>query len=316
MNDTAGTRPFSPKIDRTYPKPKLKLPPGACDTHFHFIGPQKQFPLKPNHVFSHLEFEDTPIEDWLKMQDALGLTRGLHVQSMMYENNYEIALHGQCRFPDRLRAVVIPWPGITEGELDILTKAGAVGYRITNRLVKTIDHRLVARTHEHGWSMHYLVKLDEKDDWNAQILASPGNFVIEHMGGVNPAKGIDGAGFKFMLRCLDTGRCWVKLSPRISNQETFPFSDTDPLVHKLVALCADAAALGLRLAAPAIFQADAERRRSARHDARLGARRKNPQAHLRRQSGRIVRISANRCVAKKCMLLLKCAAIAAVGGSR
>jgi predicted TIM-barrel fold metal-dependent hydrolase len=54
------------------------------------------------------------------------------------------------------------------------------------------------------------------------------------MGGVNPAKGVDGAGFKFMLRCLDTGRCWVKLSPRISNQETFPFSDTDPLVHKLV----------------------------------------------------------------------------------
>ena len=195
MNDTA-TRPFSPKIDRTYAKPKLKLPPGACDTHFHFIGPQKQFPLKPNHVFSHLEFEDTPIEDWLKMQDALGLTRGLHVQSMMYENNYEIALHGQCRFPDRLRAVVIPWPGITEGELDILTKAGAVGYRITNRLVKTIDQRLVARTHEHGWSMHYLVKLDEKDDWNAQILASPGNFVIEHMGGVNPAKGVDGAGFQ------------------------------------------------------------------------------------------------------------------------
>ena len=58
-----------------------------------------------------------------------GLTRGLHVQSMMYENNYEIALHGQCRFPDRLRAVVAPWPGITDGELDILTKAGVVGYR-------------------------------------------------------------------------------------------------------------------------------------------------------------------------------------------
>jgi 2-pyrone-4,6-dicarboxylate lactonase len=100
--------------------------------------------------------------------------------------------------------------------------------------MKAIDDRLVARTHGHGWSMHYLVKLDEKDDWNAQILQSPGNFVIEHMGGVNPAKGVDGAGFKLMLRCLDTGRCWVKLSPRISNQETFPFSDTGPLVRKLV----------------------------------------------------------------------------------
>ena len=40
-------RPFSPKIDRNYPAPRLKLPPGACDCHFHFVGPQQQFALKP-----------------------------------------------------------------------------------------------------------------------------------------------------------------------------------------------------------------------------------------------------------------------------
>ena len=65
----AAARPFSPKIDCTI-LPKLKLP-GACDCHFHFIGPQQQFTLKPNHVFSHLEFEDTTFEDWAKMQEAL-----------------------------------------------------------------------------------------------------------------------------------------------------------------------------------------------------------------------------------------------------
>ena len=74
---------------------KLKLPPGACDCHYHYIGPQKQFTLKPDHVFSHLEFEDTTFDDWEKMQAALGLSRGLHVLSMMYEHNYEIALHAQ-----------------------------------------------------------------------------------------------------------------------------------------------------------------------------------------------------------------------------
>jgi predicted TIM-barrel fold metal-dependent hydrolase len=230
-------RPFSPRIDRTYPVPKLKLPPGATDTHFHFIGPQKQFPLKPNHVFSHLQFEDTTIDDWLKMQDALGLSRGLHVASMMYENNYELALHAQYRFPDRLRAVIVPWPGITDGELEILTRAGVVGYRITWRLGRTIDRRLVARTSEHGWSMHYLHRADEADmdHWKPIILATPGRFVLEHMGGVDPAKGIDGAGFRFVRECLDTGRCWVKLSPRISKQDDFPFADTDALVKALVA---------------------------------------------------------------------------------
>jgi hypothetical protein len=29
-------KPLSPRIDRNYRAPKLKLPPGACDTHFHF----------------------------------------------------------------------------------------------------------------------------------------------------------------------------------------------------------------------------------------------------------------------------------------
>ena len=229
-------RPLSPVIDRTYRKPRLVLPPGACDTHFHFIGPQSQFPLKPRHVFSHLEFEDTAVDDWLTMQTALGLTRGLHVQSMMYENNYEVALHHQCRFPDRLRAVIIPWSGITDRELEILTAAGVVGYRITYRLEKAIDRRMVARTHEHGWSMHYLIRGEEAlDDWRSQILASPGRFVLEHMGGVDPDKGLDSRGFKFVLECLDTGRCWVKLSPRPSKQDTFPFDDMLPLVRRLVA---------------------------------------------------------------------------------
>jgi 2-pyrone-4,6-dicarboxylate lactonase len=166
------------------------------------------------------------------MQDALGLSRGLHVQSMMYENNYELAVHAQCRLPDRLRAVVIPWPGVTDKELEILTACGVVGYRVTHRLEQEIDSRMVARVHEHGWGIHYLVKAD--DEWRKRILASPGRFVIEHMGGIDPSEGLESASFEFLQRCLDTGRCWVKLSPRPSKQETFPFDDLLPFVRGLV----------------------------------------------------------------------------------
>ena len=183
MSNPAATRPFSPKIDRNYPKPKLKLPPGACDCHYHYIGPQKQFTLKPDHVFSHLEFEDTTFDDWEKMQAALGLQRGLHVLSMMYEHNYEIALHAQNRLGDRIRSVIVPWPDITDGELDILTKAGVVGYRVTNRLEKTIDTRMIGRVHEHGWGIHYLVRSEEApDEWRKLVghcFASPPE--VEHV---------------------------------------------------------------------------------------------------------------------------------------
>ena len=229
-------RPFSPRIDRTYPEPKLKLPPGACDCHFHLIGPQEHFPLKPNHVFSHLEFEDTTYDDWLKMQAALGLSRGLHVQSMMYGRSYESVLHAQCRFPDRLRAVVtIPWPEITDRELQILTDNGVVGARLSWRTEKSLDRRLIDRLNGFGWAMHYLVRVGEMDSaWGESILASPGNFVIEHTGYPTAAKGPDSEEFGFIMKCLDTGRGWVKLSPRFSGEDNFPFADTNPFIRKLV----------------------------------------------------------------------------------
>lgn len=233
--------PFSPRIDRSYPAPRLTLPAGACDCHFHFIGPQERFPLMPGHVFSHLQFEDTTFDDWERVQAGLGLTRGLHVQSMMYGRGYELALHAQCRYPDRVRTVLImPWPEITDRELRVLTDAGVVGARLSWRTETDIDRRMIDRVHGFGWAMHYLIPLAELDEfWAEMILTSPGRFVLEHNGYPTAAKGADDAEFDFVLKCLDTGRCWVKLSPRFSAQDDFPFDDTDPFVHRLVAAAPD-----------------------------------------------------------------------------
>jgi 2-pyrone-4,6-dicarboxylate lactonase len=234
---TNPTRRLAPPPHRTLRPPKLKLPPGACDCHFHFLGPQTEFPFNPNRKFvPDVDHEDSTIEDWKKMQSALGLQRGLLVQSMMYYPSYEMALHGLSLMPDRLRAVVSPRADISDRELDILTKAGTVGIRFTHPTGETIDKRLVRRTHEFGWSMHYLLHGDEHvAAWRKDILASPGKFIIEHIGNTPVEKGLDHPTFKFVLECLDTGRCWVKLSPRISKEETLPFSDVAPFVKALVA---------------------------------------------------------------------------------
>jgi predicted TIM-barrel fold metal-dependent hydrolase len=228
-------RQKSPPWDRTPRKPQLMLPPGACDTHFHFIGPQALYPLRPGHVFAHLDFEDDTIEDWLALQDRLGLSRGLHVNSMMYQHGYELMLHSLTRFPDRLRGVVCPHPSVTDGELDILTKAGVVGARFAGRMGPTLDESVLRRTHEHGWSAHYLVRgLGEIENWRRQVLGSPGQFVIEHMGLPPPDKGVESKEFRFVRECMDTGRCWLKLSPRFSAEDYFPYSDARPFVEFVV----------------------------------------------------------------------------------
>ena len=132
--------------------------------------------------------------------------------------------------------MIVPWPHITDGELDILTKAGVVGYRITWRLTKEIDQKMVARTTERGWSMHYLHRADEEqmDGWKPHILKTPGNSCWSTWAASIRPRASTAKASSSCCNALDTGRCWVKLSPRISKQDNFPFSDTDPLVKKLV----------------------------------------------------------------------------------
>ena len=233
---TPAKRRHAPPPIRNLRPPKLQLPPGACDTHFHFLGPQHEFPFNPNRKFvPDVDHDDSTISDWRQMQSVLGLSRGLLVQSMMYYPGFELALHALCLMPDRLRAVVSPRAEITDREIGILTKAGVVGVRFTRPTGAAIDDRLVRRTHEFGWGMHYLLHDEEQMwAWRNQILSSPGKFVIEHLGNPPVERGIDCPTFKFVLECIDTGRCWIKLSPRPSKQETFPFSDVLPLVKQLV----------------------------------------------------------------------------------
>jgi predicted TIM-barrel fold metal-dependent hydrolase len=75
---------------------------------------------------------------------------------------------------------------------------------------------------------------EELAAWRDEIVATPGRFVIEHGGWPPVAKGVDSEAFRVVLDCLDTGRCWVKLSPRFSDQPVLPFSDVLPFVRELV----------------------------------------------------------------------------------
>ena len=216
--------------------PRYRAPAGACDTHFHFFGPQNEFPFNPGRPAAiNVPHPDSTMEDWLRLQDRLGLSRGVLVQSALYYPSYELLLHALCSLPNRLRGVVTPRPGVTDRELRMLTEAGVVGIRFSNLSDATLDDRLMCRTDAFGWGVHYGVHGERgAEAWRERILGTPGRFVLEHFGLPPISEGVDGRSFRFVLECLDTGRCWVKLSPRFSQQDTLPFSDLDPFVARLV----------------------------------------------------------------------------------
>ena len=225
-------RKVSPPPDRHPKTPKLRLPPGACDCHFHILGPQARFWLRPNR---EVDFEDCTLDNLIAMHNAVGISRGLIVQSFNHGPSYEYLLHALSREPNRFRGIAAPAPDITDKELEILTKAGVVGVRYAYHIKPELDVNMIRRVHEFGWQAHYFVNSQKGiDAWRDHILKSPGKFVLDHMGNPPVKKGLDSAEFRFVLECLDTGRCWAKLSPRYSEEQNFPFADTLPYIHALV----------------------------------------------------------------------------------
>lgn len=224
---------LSPPPDRNLRAPELRLPAGSCDTHVHIYGPQSRFPLKPDRP---IQVEDCTLDDLLALHASLGIDRALIVQSFQHGNSYEYMLHALGREPARFRGVASPAPDVTDFELDVLERAGVVGSRFAHPANPVIDPRLLNRLSERGWQAHFMVAgADSIEAWRETILGYPKEIVIEHTGFPRPSDGLESKAFRFVLECLDRGNCWVKLSPRWSEETVLPFSDVLPFIHALVA---------------------------------------------------------------------------------
>ena len=95
---------------------------------------------------------------------------------------------------------------------------------------------LAARVHAFGW--HAVVQLDGRTlpEREAQILRLPGRFIIDHVGKFLEPVPPQHPAFKSLLRLVDTGRCWVKLSAAYEVSKSGPprYEDVGALAKALV----------------------------------------------------------------------------------
>lgn len=227
---------ISPPPIREYPaRPSFEVPRGACDTHVHVFGPQKRFRLDASGItgpFSDVIYEDSTVEDLDALLAAMHVDRAIFVGSMLYGVRYDSMLHVLTQRPDTMRGVMLIDDAMTDKELELLKAGGVAGIRIPHQFTKEISHRTVARAADLGWCVNYITQ--DWAPWRDAVLRTPGRFVIEHMGQLDPSDDLDQPTMRFLLECLDTGRGWVKLSARMSHQLDFPFDDLLPFVRKLV----------------------------------------------------------------------------------
>jgi predicted TIM-barrel fold metal-dependent hydrolase len=223
-----------PDIDPS--PPRLKTPAGATDTHFHIFGPEHRYPYVAERRFTP---PDVSVESYVHLHRILGLSRAVLVQPSSYGTDNRRQLDAAREMPFPTKVVVVVQPEITDRELDDLHASGARAVRFIptqpGGLPLSKLEYFAERVHERGWHIQLMLAPTHLIDLAPRLEKLRGDFVIDHIGDIQAPGGTAQPAFKALLRLLETGNCWTKLSAGYhGSQEAPPYRDMIPLVEALL----------------------------------------------------------------------------------
>jgi len=212
-------------------KPELRMPPGACDTHVHLFGPSDKYAFASDSPYVS---PATPPETLFALLDAVGLSTAVVVSPGGYGRNYAMLADVLAKYPDRLRGVALMPEDTPSAEFVRLDKLGVRGLRMIS--VERGGHlphfnaEVAARAHEHGWHVQFYPHGTDILDYADKLLSLPNDIVLDHFASIPAAGGVDQPAVKTVLRMLDTGRVWLKLSgPMRCTPGDYPYAPVAPL---------------------------------------------------------------------------------------
>lgn len=212
--------------------PELKAPEGACDCHIH-VYDQTRYPLSgPPHAIWN---------DYLEVRQALGLSRAVLVQATGYGYDNRCALEALAESRGTARMIATLPLETTDEQLRELHEAGVRGLRFmqvpNGGGITTWDMLapMARRIADLGWVIN--LQLDGRDLPQYESLLSdlPCRLSIDHNGKfLTPVETSDPS-FKVLLRLLDQGRTWVKLSAPYETSRIGPphYDDVSVLARAL-----------------------------------------------------------------------------------
>jgi predicted TIM-barrel fold metal-dependent hydrolase len=217
------------------------VPPMACDAHCHVFGPADRFPYAATRRYTP---EDRPKEILAALHARLGLGRAVIVQASCHGTDNRAMVDALRWAPTRYRGVAMIDDDTSEAELREMADAGVRGIRFN--FIKALggapDMGVVRRAAERaralGWHMVMQLQGDGVREMAEDILALRMPVVVDHMGRVDPALGVEGPAFRALLDLLREDRIWVKLSGA-ERMTPAPFTEALPFARALLQAAPD-----------------------------------------------------------------------------
>ena len=230
-------------------KPKLKLPPGACDAHVHVFGPGARFPYEPGRATTP---GDAPKETLFALHDFLGFERCVIVHTAAHGFDNSATADALAAKGDAYRGIALVPTTISDAELKALDAAGFRGARFHYmrhlKQAALIDDAIAfgKRLAPLGWHLQIHMEAELIAELSPALRRSPVPVVIDHMARVDASLGLDPPHFNALLRLLGDRNVWVKVSgaDRITRQGP-PNADAVPFTRKLLDVAGDRTVWGL-----------------------------------------------------------------------
>jgi predicted TIM-barrel fold metal-dependent hydrolase len=191
--------------------PKLKAPRNACDCHMHIYD--SRFPAAP---YATIRPADASIAAYRLLQKRIGATRTIVVQPSTYGTDNACTLNAIAEFGADARGVAVVDTSVTDAELERLNGLGIRGIRfnLVQSGATTLDmlEPLSKRVNDFGWHVQLHMLGDQIVEAAHLLQRLPSPLAFDHLARIPQPAGVDHPAFALVLKLLDKGRTWVKLS--------------------------------------------------------------------------------------------------------
>src|SRR4051812_8214212 len=140
-------------------KPRIAVPSGATDTHFHLFGDASRYPMVDKREYTPPVITPAMARH---LFDTMGIGRAVVIQPSVYGEDNRAQLEGAAKVGIPVRAIIVAPYSVTDRELDKLHDHGARGLRYVlahpGGLPLSDLERFAARINDRGWHIQFLAK--------------------------------------------------------------------------------------------------------------------------------------------------------------